>query len=75
MDAGPAIADLDPDAGILPKGADRDVLPGRAIPALGTGKTDYLALAALLESASSVAVPKCLLGLPSDGGSGRQGQI
>jgi acyl-[acyl-carrier-protein]-phospholipid O-acyltransferase/long-chain-fatty-acid--[acyl-carrier-protein] ligase len=34
----------------------RDVLPGRAIPALGTGKTDYLALAALLESASSVAV-------------------
>ena len=30
-DAGPAVADLDPDAGILPKGADRDVLPGRRV--------------------------------------------
>jgi acyl-[acyl-carrier-protein]-phospholipid O-acyltransferase/long-chain-fatty-acid--[acyl-carrier-protein] ligase len=33
----------------------RDVLSGRAIPVLGTGKTDYVALAALFESSSSTA--------------------
>jgi hypothetical protein len=28
----------------------RDVLPGQVIPVLGTGKTDYVALATLVES-------------------------
>jgi acyl-[acyl-carrier-protein]-phospholipid O-acyltransferase/long-chain-fatty-acid--[acyl-carrier-protein] ligase len=33
----------------------RDVLPGRAIPVLGTGKTDYVALAAVLDPRSVAA--------------------